>query len=61
MKKSTKKFIQRIIDEEYQTDWEFIVDTIAPQIEEEEFDVDEICQMVWEETVRRGIKLNQFN
>lgn len=54
MKKSTRKLIQKIIDEKYQTDSEFIINEIAPEVEQEEFDIIEICNMIEAETIKRN-------
>lgn len=57
MKISIRKKIQKIIDKKYLTDWEFITDVIAPEIYEEDFDVDEISKMVSDEKELRHRKL----
>jgi hypothetical protein len=60
MKKSVRKHIQSIIDQKFLTDWEFIVEEIAPEIEEEDFDANEVAVMVWNETQKRNM-LNTLN
>ena len=56
MKKKTRKLIQDIIDEKYLCDWEFIVNEIAPEVEEGEFDVDEVCEMIAQENLKRRVE-----
>ncbi|MCK9370964.1 hypothetical protein M0R04_13720 [Candidatus Dojkabacteria bacterium] len=60
MKKKTIKLIQKLIDEKYLTDWEFIVNVVAPKVEEEEFDVDEICLMVQKAKMLRELENKQY-
>ena len=57
MKKGIRKQVQNIIDKKYLTDWEFIIEVIAPEIYEEDFDVDEISEMVADERELRRQKL----
>lgn len=56
MKKKTIKIVKDIIRKRYLTDWEFIVEEIAPEIEEEEFDVDEIVGLLLNEKFRREVE-----
>ena len=56
MKKKTRKLVQKLIDEKFLTDWEFIVEVIAPEIEEGEFDVDEISLMLGTEILKRNLE-----
>lgn len=56
MKKKTIKTVKDIIRKRYLTDWEFIVEEIAPEIEEEEFDVDEIVGLLLDEKFRREVE-----
>lgn len=58
MKKSVRDKIQGIIETEFMTDWEFILNVIAPEIEEEDFDIDEVSQMLADEIVCRRYKLH---
>jgi len=57
MNKEVRSMVQDIIEKEFLTDWEFVVERIAPQLEEEDFDVDEISMMISEEIIKRGYKL----
>lgn len=58
MKKKTIKLVKEIINKEFLTDWEFIVEVIAPEIEEEEFDADEVSEILAEEILKRKLALN---
>ena len=58
MKKKTRKLIQDIINKEYLTDWEFILERIATQIDEDDFDVEETCKMLQTENTLR--ELNNY-
>ena len=57
LKKKIRKQVQAIIEKEYLTDWEFIVERIAPELEEEDFDELEIAVMIQEEKSRRTFEL----
>ena len=57
MKKRTRKKIQDIINKKFLTDWEFIVEEIAPEIEDEDFNVYEVALMIKEEIFKRHIQL----
>jgi hypothetical protein len=57
MKKRTRKKIQDIINKKFLTDWEFIVEEIAPEIEDEDFNVYEVVLMIQEEIFKRHIQL----
>lgn len=59
MNKSTRKQVQEIIDDHFLTDWEFIVNVIAPNIEEEDFDEAEVSAMIGLEIAKRKLKLHQ--
>lgn len=50
--------MQKIIDDKFLTDWEFIIDVIAPELEIEEFDIPEISKMVGDEIARRNLALH---
>lgn len=57
MKISIRRKIQKIIDKKYLTDWEFICNEIAPEIEEEDFNIDEVVEMIQETNSRRTFQL----
>ncbi len=59
MTKRVRRLIQSIIDKEYLTDWEFIIERIAPELEQEEFEGYEhdIAEMIEEEISDRKLKL----
>lgn len=51
----SKKQVQRIIDKKFLADFEFVLEVIAPELEQEDFvpNIDEICDMVSAEVVYR--------
>lgn len=53
MKKKVIKQIQQIIDDKFQTDWEFIINEIAPNFEEDEINIDEVSTMIGLEIYKR--------
>jgi hypothetical protein len=59
MKKKTIKLVNKILKEKFLTEWEFIVEEIAPEIEIDEFDVDEVCLLLQQEKERRNVELWQ--
>lgn len=54
MKKKVIKQIQKIIDEKFQTDWEFIVNEIMPNFEEDEINIEEVSTMIGLEIYKRN-------
>lgn len=58
LKKSTRKRIKKIIRENYLTEWEFICNILAPEIEEDEFDEGELIDMLMDERQEREIELH---
>lgn len=57
MKKKTVKFLKKLIEEQFLTDWEFVVQVMAPEVDIEEFDVDEAVAILNEEIMKRRIDL----
>lgn len=57
MDKEVEKRVWAIIEKEYLTDWEFIVNKIAPEFEEHELDIDQVADMLHAEIRRRNIEL----
>lgn len=57
MRKEIRKTVQKIIDEKFLTYWEFVVEVIAPEIDEEEFDIDEVTTMLADTIKSRNTEL----
>ena len=57
MKQKIIKKIKKLIDEHYLTDWEFIVNVIAPEFEEEEIDIYEVAAMIYITNSERTLNL----
>lgn len=64
LKKRTKKRVQKIIDEKFFTPWEFILNEIACEMEQDEWDdeaIKEVSDMITVETMKRHNELWQNN
>lgn len=59
MKTSTRKKIKKIIDDHFLCEWEFITEIIAPEIDEEDFELDEVVDMIVSEKNRRMLENNK--
>ncbi len=55
MKDIIRAQIQDIIDAKFQTPSDFIVNEIAPEIDEEDFELEEISEMIGDEIAKRGL------
>lgn len=53
MKKKVIKQIQQIIDDKFQTNWEFIINEIIPNFEEDEININEVSTMIGLEIYKR--------